>query len=150
MGFGLAIFLVVVFATFFNNALHFYTQVQTYPLFAWVGRDEFVPFHKEYQRRLPLAIYAPYSLLMAGNALLLFFRPAEVPIGWTVALLILNASIVVESLALAAPVHYRMDRQTRNDKQEVGRLIRLNGLRLLAATASSVIVAYLLARLLTA
>src|SRR4028119_335040 len=59
MSFGLAIFVVVVFATFFNNALHFYTQVQTYPLFTRVGRDEFVAFHKEYQRRLPHPIYAP-------------------------------------------------------------------------------------------
>jgi hypothetical protein len=145
---GLVTFVVVVFATFFNNALHFYTQVQTYPLFAWVGREGFVPFHKEYQRRLPLAIYAPYSLLMAANALLLFVRPAEVAVGWVVALLILNASIVVESLALAAPVHYRMDRQTRNDKGEVRRLIRLNGVRLAAATASSALVAYLLVRTL--
>ena len=148
MSLGLVTFVVVVFATFFNNALHFYTQVQTYPLFAWVHRDGFVPFHKEYQRRLPLAIYAPYSLLMAANALLLFVRPAEVAVGWVVALLILNASIVVESLALAAPVHYRMDRQTRNDKGEVRRLIRLNGVRLAAATASSALVAYLLVRTL--
>ena len=148
MGLGLLTFVVVVFATFFNNALHFYTQVQTYPLFAWVGREEFVPFHKEYQRRLPVAIYAPYSLLMAANALLLFFRPPEVAVGWVVALLILNASIIVESLALAAPVHYRMDRQTRNDKGEVRRLIRLNAARLAASTASSVLVAYLLVRTL--
>ena len=144
MSLGLAIFAVVVFATFFNNALHFYTHVQTYPLFAWVDRDGFVPFHKEYERRLPLAIYAPYSLLMAANALLLFFRPAEVAAGWVIVLLILNASIAVVSVALAAPVHRRMDRQTRNDKGEVGRLIRLNGVRLAAATAGSVLVAYLL------
>ena len=148
MGLGLATFVVVVFATFFNNALHFYTQVQTYPLFAWVGRDGFVPFHKEYQRRLPLAIYAPYSLLMAANALLLVFRPAEVAVGWVISLLILNASVLVESLALAAPVHYRMDRQTGNDKGEVGRLIRLNAVRLAASTASSIIVVYLLVRTL--
>jgi hypothetical protein len=81
MSFGLAIFVVLVFATFFNNALHFYTQVQTHPLFAWVGREGFVPFHKEYQRRLPLTIYAPYSLQMAANVLLLFIRPAELASG---------------------------------------------------------------------
>ena len=144
MTLGLVFFVVVVFATFFNNALHFYTQVQTYPLFAWVGRNEFVPFHEEYQRRLPVAIYAPYSLLMAANVLLLFVRPAEVAVGWVVVLLILNASILVESLALAAPVHHRMDRQTGNDKDEAARLIRLNAIRLAAATASSLLVAYLL------
>ena len=148
MSLGLATFVVVVFATFFNNALHFYTQVQTYPLFASVGRDGFVPFHKEYQRRVPLAIYAPYTQLMAANALLLFFRPVEVSLGWVISLLIFNASILVESLALAAPVHYRMDRQTANDKDEVRRLVRLNGVRLAASTASSIIVVYLLVRTL--
>jgi hypothetical protein len=148
MSFGLAIFVVLVFATFFNNALHFYTQVQTYPLFAWVGREGFVPFHKVYQRRLRLTIYAPYSLLMAANALLLLFRPAEVAVGWVVVLLILNASILVESLALAAPVHHRMDQQTGNDKDELARLLRLNAIRLAAATASSLLVAYLLVRTL--
>lgn len=150
MSLGLAVFVVMAFATFFNNALHFYTQVQTYPLFGWVGRDEFVPFHQEYQRRLPAAIYAPYSLLMAANALLLFSPPAEVPVWSVVLLLILNASILVESLAFAAPVHYRTDRQTGDDKGEVRRLIRLNSTRLAAATTSSVPVAFLLLRLLAA
>jgi hypothetical protein len=149
MSTGLAVLVATVFTTFFNNALHFYTQVQTYPLFAWVGREEFVPFHKEYQRRLPVAIYAPYTLLMVSNALLLFFRPDGVALGWVVALLILNASIMAESLAFAAPVHYRMDREGRS-KEDVGRLVHFNGIRLAIATLSSGIVAYLLVRVLVA
>lgn len=114
MSLGLAVFGVVAFATLFNNAPHHYTRVQTYPLFAWVGRDEFVPFHREYQRRLPAEISAPYSLLMACNTLLLFFRPARVPVWSVVVILILNA------------------------------------FRLAAATTGSVLVAFLLFRLLAA
>ena len=63
----------MVFATFFNNALQFYTQVETYPLFGWVPREGFVAFHEEYQRRLPVAIYAPYALLMVSNVLLALY-----------------------------------------------------------------------------
>lgn len=99
MGHRLATFLVVVFATFFNGALHLYTRVRTCPLFARVGREELVPFHEECQRRLPVAIYAPRL-------------PADG---------VQRAAV----LPPAAPVHHRMDRQTGNDNGEVRRLIRL-------------------------
>ncbi|MGH3147918.1 MAG: hypothetical protein ACRDTR_19175 [Rubrobacter sp.] len=144
MGLELVVLAAVVFATFFNNALHFYTQVETYPLFAWVGREEFVPLHKEYQRRLPVAIYAPYTLLMGSNLLLFFLRPDSVGLGWVVVLLLLNASVLVESLVLAAPIHYRMDREGQ-DERSIRRLVGLNAIRLGASTAASAVVFYLLA-----
>ena len=54
---GIAVFQSVVFATFFNNARQWYARFQTYPLFAWVGKAEFRPFHGEYDRlRLPRAV----------------------------------------------------------------------------------------------
>ncbi len=145
---GLAVLVILVFATFFNNALHFYTRVQTYPLFAWVGREEFVSFHEEYERRLPVAIYAPYSLLMGANVLLLFAHPEGVGLSWVVALLVLNAFIMIESLLFAAPVHHRMDREGQ-DAEGIRRLVRLNALRLVASTASSAVVLYLLVGVLT-
>lgn len=75
------VFVIAAFATFFNNALHWYTQVTTYPLLSWVGQAEFVSFHKEYERRLLFSIYAPYTLLMFSTLLLIFFRPAEIGLG---------------------------------------------------------------------
>lgn len=147
MGFGVAAFLVLAFATFFMNAIHWYTQVQTYPLFSWVPKDGFVAFHGEYERRLPLALYAPYALLMVANVLLFFFAPEGVGLGWVGLLFLLNVFIMAESLALAAPVHHRMDREGKDEKA-IKRLIFFNLLRLLAGTASSLVVLYLLATLL--
>ena len=82
--------------------------------------------------------------------LLLFFRPEGVGLWWAILLLVLSASILVESLVFAAPVHYGMDRRGRNDEGGVSKLIRLNDVRLLVSTASSAIVIYLLAGALSA
>ena len=143
------IFLAAVFWTFFMNAVHWYTQVQTYPLFAWVTKGEFVPFHKEYERRLPVALYAPYTLQMVATVLLFFFRPESVGLGWVVVLFVLGAFIMAESLAFALPIHSQLDREGKNDRA-VRRLIFFNAFRLAAGTASSAIVLYLLARVISA
>ena len=149
MNVATSIFLVAVFATFFNNALYWYTQITTYPLFAWVGKQEFVPFHKEYERRLLFLIYLPYTLLMVSNTLLFFIRPASMGVAWVAILFMLNLSIMAESLALAAPIHAQLDREGKHDGK-IRRLVRYNVFRLAASTISSGMIAYLLARVLVA
>lgn len=148
MSTAILVFVVAAFATFFNNALHWYTQVTTYPLLSWVGQAEFVLFHKEYERRLPFSIYAPYTLLMFSTLLLIFFRPAEVELGWVFVLLVLNTSIMIVSLVFAVPIHTRLDRQGYSDKAGVRELIRYNSVRLIASSTSSIIMLYLMIGLL--
>lgn len=142
------VFVIAASATFFNNALHWYTQVTTYPLLGWVGQAEFVSFHKEYERRLPFSIYVPYTFLMLSTLLLAFVRPVEVKLGWVLMLLALNASIMIISLTFAVPVHNRLQHQGYSDKGGIRRLIRYNSVRLIASSASSVIMLYLLIGLL--
>lgn len=142
------VFLLAVFATFFNNALHWYTHVTTYPLFAWIGQNEFVSFHKEYERRLPLSIYLPYTAVMASTLLLLFWRPEAVALGWVIMLLVLQGSIMAVSLAFAAPLHAQLDREGKQDAHSIGQLLTFNGTRLAAATICSLVMAYLLFRVL--
>lgn len=144
------VFLLAVFATFFNNALHWYTHVTTYPLFAWLGPNEFVPFHKEYERRLLFAIYIPYTLVMLGTLLLLVWRPSVIDLGWVILLLILQGSVMAVSLAFAAPIHARLDQEGLQDKRRIRQLLLFNGVRLAVATASSLIMAFLLLRVLSA
>lgn len=144
MTFALFIFLMVVLMTFFNTGLQYYTTVSTYPLFSQLDEHNFVTFHKAYERKLPLSIYVPYSLLMLSTLLLVFARPESVALVWVVALLVLNGSIMAVSLAFAAPVHAQLDRKGKNP-DDLAKLRRFNTPRLLAATASSLIVLYLLA-----
>ncbi len=148
MNIEMIVFVVAVFATFFNNALHWYTQVSSYPLFGWVGSEQFVSFHQEYERRLPFSIYLPSGLLMVSTLLLIFVRPAAVPLGWVLVLLGLNASIMAISLIFAVPVHSRLDRQGHSDRAGLRRLIRYNGVRLAVSSLSSAVVLYLLVGLL--
>jgi len=56
---------------------------------------------------------------------------------------------MAESLAFAAPVHYRMGREGKDDRA-IRRLVFFNSFRLLAATASSAILPYLLVVVLSA
>lgn len=135
--------LVVAATTFFNTGLQYYTTVSTYPLFQTLHHEGFVAYHKAYEKRLPLAIYIPYTLLMLSTFALLVVRPDSIGLGWVVLLVLLNGSIMVISLLFAAPVHARLDREGKNER-DLELLLRYNLPRLLAATASSAIVCYLL------
>ena len=140
--------LLVAFATFFNTGLQYYTTVSTYPLFSALDEANFVPFHKAYERKLPLSIYVPYSFWLLLPLTLLFVRPEGVALGWVATLLVLNGSIMAMSLTLAAPVHARLDRVGKN-ADDLAKLRRFNLPRLVAATASSLVMLYLLALTIT-
>lgn len=135
--------LLVALLSSLNTGLQYYTTVSTYPLFSALPAAAFVDYHKAYERRLPLAIYLPYTLLMLATALLLVVPPDGVGEALIILLLLLNGAIMAISLAFAAPVHARLDRE---GKQEglLTLLRRYNLPRLLSSAASTLIAGYLL------
>jgi hypothetical protein len=141
--------LLVTLTSAFNMGLQYYTTVSTYPLFSALSDETFVPYHKAYEHRLPLAIYAPYALLMLGTLLLLFVHPARVSPLWVVLALLLNGAIMAVSLVFAAPVHARLDQHGKRDDL-LALLRRYNLLRLLASAASTTIFVLLALRSLVA
>jgi hypothetical protein len=141
--------LLVALLTLFNAGLQYYTTVSTYPLFSDLTPEAFVAYHEAYQRRLPAAIYIPYTLLMLATLLLLAVRPPSVEPIWVLVLLILNGSIMAVSLRFAAPIHARLDQHGKNP-DDLRRLRRFNLPRLIAVSLSSVIVCGLLAQTLMA
>ena len=114
-GLGNVVLVVTAFATFFFAAIIWYTQILGYPLWRYVGRDEFLPLHREYLRRLPLIVQLPYGLLMASNTLLLFYRPMSVSQTWS-----------VTSVAFASRHPHHQRRHGRTDPWAVlsGRILR--------------------------
>jgi hypothetical protein len=110
------ILMAVAVTTLFNTGLQYYTTVSTYPLFSNLEEQNFVTFHKAYERKLPLSIYFPYTLLMVSNLFLLFLRPDGISWFWPVVMVLLNASIMAISLPFAAPVHARLDRTGKNER----------------------------------
>nr|AGI62221.1 hypothetical protein [uncultured bacterium] len=145
---GIGVLLALTCATWFNNALQWYTQFTTYGLFSAIadqtGDEGFVRYHKAYQKRLPATIYVPFGILMVLSVTALFVRPDELGVGGAVLLLVLNAAIGAISGALAAPVHMRVDRQGRLEASDAAALLRWNACRLAVATASSIAVTYFL------
>jgi hypothetical protein len=62
MTFAEWVLIAVAAATLFNTGLQYYTTVSTYPLFSSLDFQNFLSFHKAYERKLPLSIYVPYTL----------------------------------------------------------------------------------------
>lgn len=139
--------LALSLATALNWTVHYYTHVVTYRLLPVVAGTTdgagFVHYHQQYERRLPWAVYLPWTLLTALSVAFLAIRPDGVGLGAAVVLLVLNASIAVLSVALALPVHRRIDERERLTDTDVRALRRVNGARLAAATASLALVTWL-------
>lgn len=150
MTFELIVFLLFVFTTFYDNAIQWYTHMQSYPLQAYVGQNEYAAYGKFYEGRLVYALYIPYVLLLVSNVILFFARPAGIEIGWLIAAFLLNLSILFISVFLAVPQHREHAREGRVTQEGVAALLRVNLLRLGAASLSSLIVLFLLGRLLVA
>lgn len=139
--------LTLALVTALNWSLHYYTHVVTYrllPVVAGVTDGAgFVEYHQQYERRLPWAIYVPWTLLTVLSVAFLAVRPDGVGVAPAVALLVLNAAVAVLSVALALPVHRRIDAQERLSDTDARALRRVNGARLAVATASLALVGWL-------
>lgn len=59
-------------------------QVVAWPLFAYVGPNEFNKYHWAWWRGIRYILFIPSGLTFIGAILLLFFRPANVPL-WLLA-----------------------------------------------------------------
>jgi hypothetical protein len=148
MSIELVIFLIFVFMTFFNHAIQWYTHIESYPLQAYVGRNEYLAYGEAYERRLVLALYIPFFIMLACNLVLLFTHPVELNVIFFIVTFIANLSIPIVSFALAVPLHRKHAEEGHVTAEGVREILHVNLLRLLAATLSSVIVLYLLIQLL--
>jgi hypothetical protein len=142
------LFVVLVFSTFFNNAIQWYTHLESYPLQAFVGRNEYANYGKEYERRLVFALYIPYFVMLLSNLALIFAPPSVIERLPFIVTFALNLSIMIVSFALAVPIHKRHAQEGGVTPSGVQELLRVNLLRLGANTLSSAIVLFLLVDML--
>ncbi len=139
----LVLFLVLVFTTFFSNGVQAYIHLEAYPLFAFVGTEEFPAYLKEYERRLSLPLFLPYGATVLSNLLLLFLRPAQLSLAWLIVALVFNLAVTVVSVVLATPVYNRYKQAGKITSDGMRELLRINFLRLALSTLSSIVVLYL-------
>jgi hypothetical protein len=145
----LALFIVLVVTTFFNNGVQAYIHYEAYPLLAFVGKAEFPAYLKEYERRLALPLFVPYGLSVLSNLILIFTHPDTISTVGLIAALVLNIAVSVVTGAVATPVYNRCKQAGQVSADDMRDLLRINMMRLALTTLSSVVIIVLLAGLLS-
>jgi low affinity Fe/Cu permease len=98
---------------------------------------------------LVYALYIPYFVLLLLTIALWISPPAPLPrLAFTLVFL-LTLSIAIVSFALAVPLHQQHTAQLYITPEQLDELLRVNLVRLAAATTSSSIVLWMLNRLLS-
>lgn len=112
-----------------------FAQLVIYPLFARVGADDYIAYHKFYARRIPLPVILPGFASFLMPISLAWLGPSVSP--WLSAAN-LGCGLVgfLVTVALEIPRHARLEKQGRDDRV-IAELVRFNWPRTLAITGSA-------------
>lgn len=118
-----------------SSAQLWFAQLVIYPLFAKVGADDYVAYHRLYSRRIPLPVILPgfASFLMP---LILAWLGPPAPNWLSVVNLACGLVGLMVTGALEIPRHTRLEQHGRDDVV-IAELVRFNWPRTLAMTASA-------------
>ena len=129
-------------STLFMLGLTWFVQVVHYPLFPFVGRDEFVGYHTRHSRLTTWVVLPPMTIELASSVLLAV-RPPSGEAGLALIGALLAVSIWALTALAAAPAHGRIGR-IGLDESSLRSLIRISWVRTAAWTAHAVVVVLLL------
>lgn len=146
----LVLFAVFVVATFFHNGAQAYIHLEAYPLLAYVGKPEFPNYLKQYEQRLTPPLLAPYGVMVLCNLILLVTRPPSIEILWVIVALVINMAVSVVTAVVATPVYNRIKEANEAVGGDMESLMRINSLRLILSSLSSLIAFVLLLSVLSA
>lgn len=144
-------FLIILLAhaasTFCMVGIIWFVQIVHYPLFANVGREDFIPYEALHTRSTSFVVIPPMMMELATTVLLLVF-----PIGrFDQALAWLGAALLVAVWMLtflgAVPCHRRLGSGFNHPVHQ--RLLRINGWRTFFWTARAVVVLTMLWQAMT-
>ncbi len=108
---------------FWATAQIWYAQLTVYPLFARVGRAEYVDYHRFYTRSIPLAVILPGFTTFLMPILLAFCVPA-ISAGLHAANIAAGLVGLLVTIGLEIPRHNKLERG-KNDRL-IAQLIRYN------------------------
>lgn len=120
------------------------TQRVTYPLFEFVAPDQFMAYHRFYNRRITWIVIVPGFLSFLAPFVLTVLRPPSVPLWAAVLGAIFSGLALLVTVAREIPRHLRLQQQGKSDVLIRG-LITDNWGRTLAITAQAVLMVWLLA-----
>jgi hypothetical protein len=150
MSLGVIAFIVLAVTTFFGNGVQAYIHYEAYPLFTSVGKAEFAAYIKEYETRLTIPLVVPYVLSLLSNLVLIFARPGTLSVIVVIVAFILNLAVSVVTVMLATPIYNRIKQAGAAAPADMEPLMRINLIRLVLSTVSSLVVIYMLVTLLPA
>jgi hypothetical protein len=150
MSLAAIVFIVLVATTFISNGVQAYIHFEAYPLIPLVGKSEFANYLSEYEKRLNIPLLLPYALTVLSNIILIFTRPGNLSVVIVIVALILNVAVSVVTLQLATPIYNRIKQAGQAAPAEMEQLMRINLIRLVLSSLSSVVVIYMLLTLLPA
>jgi len=133
--------LVCLVATCYFVGLIWTIQMLSYPLFAKVGRATFADYHAAHSRRITLILGLPLLLVFTSSLLLLWVRPASVPL-WAVLLNgVLGASVWIMTAFIHAPLHSKLGRNYSLATMQA--LVSTNWLRTIVWTTQALLLLWM-------
>jgi hypothetical protein len=113
-----------------------FAQIVVYPLFAKVGAEEYVRYHKLYSSRIPLPVIVPGFASFLIPVALVFFGPDSVPAWMTLANAACGFVGLAVTVVLALPRHARLERGGKQDRV-IRELVHYNRPRTASITGSA-------------
>ncbi|MGE0786744.1 MAG: hypothetical protein AB7S26_13815 [Sandaracinaceae bacterium] len=110
-------------------------QLVAYPTYFLVGKDEFVPFHVDFGRRLIPVFVVQAVLGCLTFFALLAFRPASVPLYDAILASVAGAVILGTTGAVEVPTHMALDKEGKDDAK-LASLVRWNLWRAISWTVA--------------
>jgi hypothetical protein len=141
-------FLITLGLTLYMTGMIWSMQALEYPLFALVGPKEFPAYHRRHNRALPLLVILPSLAALASAIVLIFTRPARLPVWSTILVAVIDLLVVVVTVVREAPLHAELDREGSSDTV-IRQLVRGNWMRTILWTANALFLLALTAQLIS-
>jgi hypothetical protein len=139
------IFIAFIVLTFYGLGAGYLESFVNYPLWRVIGEaDQWVAYHRALGPRVVVVLAIPaIALSLIANALLVFYRPAAIPLWTIVATLALLLVATVSTFTIQIPIQIALD--AGYDRAAVDRLISSSlWLRDLPGALRAAIAAYML------
>lgn len=143
MDFAHWLLLVWTVVIFYVTGGIWFAQIVVYPLFAKVGRVEYVAYHRFYSSRIPLPVILPGFASFLLPVALVFLRPDSVPLSLALANAGCGLVGLFVTVALEIPRHARLEKWGKQEAV-IRELILYNWPRTLAISGSALLTLWML------
>jgi hypothetical protein len=142
-------FILTLALTWYMSGMIWSMQILEYPLFALVGPKEFPAYHRRHNRGLPFLVILPSLAAFASAVVLIFTRPARLPLWASIVVSVLDLLIIIATVVREAPLHAQLDREGYQAPL-IRQLVQGNWIRTVLWTVNAIFLLVLTAQLLSA